>query len=152
MWQNAHDAYMESRILSAEPMELVRMLYRGCIDSVKEAQRHLEDGDIAGRSRQITKAHDILTELVSSLDPQRGGELSIRLGQLYDYMQRRLIEANCRQEDGPLCEVLGLLCTLLEGWEGVERRQEPVEEVVNSWSQPLPAEPTSGYAALSYSF
>lgn len=152
MWQNAHDAYMESRILSADPLELIRMLYRACIDSVREARLSLAQGDIAGRSVRITKAHDILTELGGSLDYQQGGELSLRLGQLYDYMQRKLLEANCRQQDLPLSEVLGLLSTLLEGWEEAGLKPLAVPELREDWSLPMNAEPGRACGALSLSF
>jgi flagellar secretion chaperone FliS len=152
MWQNAHDAYLESRVLSASPLELVRLLYGAGIESVREARRCLAVGDIAGRSGRISKAHDILTELAASLDLERGGDLSRRLGQLYDYMQRNLIEANLRQEDGPLSEVLALLSTLSEGWQAVAPATDPRPEEPNRWSQPMAAEPATAYAALSCSF
>jgi len=150
MWQNAHDAYLESRVLSADPLELIRLLYGAGIESVREARRCLAAGDIAGRSGRISKAHDILTELATSLDLERGGELSARLGQLYDYMQRRLIEANLQQTDAQLSEVLALFCTLSEGWERVAAAPNPVPQESDRWSQPL-AEPPA-YASLSCSF
>ena len=63
MWQNAHDAYMESRVLSADPLELVHLLYQACTKSVREARHHLAEGDIAARCQCISKAHQILVEL-----------------------------------------------------------------------------------------
>jgi flagellar protein FliS len=125
MWQNAHDAYLESRVLSAEPLALVKMLYQAAIAAVKEARRHLANREIAARARAITKACTILTELATSLDHERGGELSLGLARLYDYMSRRLIEANFKQTDQPLEEVLGLLSTLVEGWEGIQPDATP---------------------------
>ena len=68
MSHDGHDAYLEGRILSADPLELIRLLYQGCSDTVRDARRMLADGDIAGRSRAITKAFDILAELMNSLD------------------------------------------------------------------------------------
>src|SRR5947209_20393980 len=97
MWNNAHNAYLESRILSAGPIELVNLLYQGCTGAVREARHYLASGDIAARSRSITKASEILIELASSLDLERGGEISQGLGQLYHYMLRRLTEANLQQ-------------------------------------------------------
>jgi flagellar protein FliS len=141
MSHTGHDAYLEGRILSADPLELVRLLYQGCSDAVREARRRLADGDIAGRSRAITRAHEILEELFHSLDRERGGEIGERLALLYDYMQRRLIEANCRQEDAPLAEVLSLLATLGEAWEGVQQQTRPAAPVENPWGQPPAAEP-----------
>jgi flagellar protein FliS len=151
MWQNAHDAYLESRVLSADPLELIRLLYGAGIESVREARRCLAAGDIAGRSGKISKAHDILTELAASLDLEQGGELSLRLSQLYDYMQRRLIEANLQQADAPLSEVLALLCTLAEAWEGIAASQDARPQEPDRWSQPLAAEPAT-YGSLSCSF
>jgi flagellin-specific chaperone FliS len=56
MWQNAHDAYVESRILSAGPVELVRLLYQGAAGAVRDARRHLASGEIRQRSGSISKA------------------------------------------------------------------------------------------------
>ena len=119
MWNNGHDAYLESRVLSADPVELVNMLYKACTAAVREARHHLAEGRIAERSREINKAYEILVELGSSLDHGRGGDISQRLALLYDYMQRRLLDANMQQSDPPLIEVLGLLSTLSEGWSAV---------------------------------
>ena len=125
MSRTGRDAYLEGRILSADPLELVGMLYQGCSVAVREARRRLEEGDIAARSRAVTRALEILAELTQSLDRPRGGEIAERLAALYDYMQGRLIDANCRQEDAPLAEVLALLATLGEAWEGVEEQMRP---------------------------
>jgi flagellar protein FliS len=151
MWQNAHDAYLESRILSANPVELVGLMYQSCIGSVKDARCHLAGGDIAARCRCISKAHRILAELTASLDHERGGALSQRLALLYDYMQRRLLEANFHQEDAPLGEVLGLLATLAEAWAEIREPEQHATQVESPWSQPIPPEPAPALAAHGWS-
>jgi flagellar protein FliS len=122
MYQNAHETYLEGRIASADPLELVGLLYQGASGAVRDARRHLSDGDIAARSRAISKAYDILTELTVTLDHTTGGDLSRRLEQLYDYMQRRLLDANFQQADAPLVEVLALLATVGEAWDELRHR------------------------------
>jgi flagellar protein FliS len=109
--------YQEGRILSADPTELVQILYEAAIDSVEKAIRHLREGNIAARSKTISRAHAILVELGISIDRDTQPELASNLIELYDYMERRLIEANQRQAEPPLAEVAKLLRTLLEGWE-----------------------------------
>src|SRR3954470_771361 len=109
MWNNGHDAYLESRVFSADPVELVNLLYEGAMQAVRDARHHLASGHIAERSRAITKACDILLELTSSLDLVRGGEIAHRLGSIYEYMLHLLLEANINQADAPLAQVLGLL-------------------------------------------
>lgn len=143
MWQSAQDSYLESRVLSADPVELIRMLYGAATASVQEARRHLAAGAIAERARAITKACQVLTELAVSLDYEHGGEIARRLAQLYEYMGRQLIEANVRQMDAPLEEVLNLLGTLSEGWDGIKaaaavESAEPEKVAVpeSAWTQP----------------
>jgi len=138
MWHNAHDAYRESNTLSADPLELVRMLYHGAIESIRNARRHLANKEIRERARAISKASQILLELTASLDFERGGEIAPRLAGLYQYMLRRLTEANFKQSDEPLAEVLGLMTTLLEGWEGILKKEEPTPVAASPWGPAIP--------------
>ena len=110
------NSYLESAVLGATRVELVRILYRSAIEAVVSARRNLKAGEIRERSRQITKAWEILAELSRSLDRMQGGELSRSLGELYAYMQNRLLEANSKQSEEPLVDVERLLNTLAEAW------------------------------------
>ena len=143
MWNNAQDAYLENRILSADPLELVRLLYQAAMAAVKEARRGLAAGEIVARSRAISMACEIVIELNAALDPSRGGDLAPRLAALYDYMLGRLLDANMQQNDAPLAEVAGLLSTLSEAWE---QTVTPVAAVMpqNPWSIPQQAGPAHG--------
>jgi flagellar protein FliS len=129
-----HNAYLESRILSADPMELICLMYQGAISEVREARRHLKEKNIRARSNSITKVHNILSELTTVLDHKRGGQFANNLARLYDYMMRRLTEANFKQIDEPLAEVLGLLGTLKEGWDGIKQQTKPMP-VGNAWAR-----------------
>src|SRR5579871_3368478 len=112
-------AYLESKVLTASPMELVRTLYRSAIEATGNALQHLAQGRIRERSQEVTRALDCLYELSGMLDHASGGTLSQSLAELYDYMQRRLLQANLEQKVEPLAEVERLLRTLLEGWEAI---------------------------------
>lgn len=94
------------------------MLFDAAVKSVSEARRHLAEGRIADRSRAVTRTIEILTELSRSLDHQAGGDLSVRLAALYEYIGRRLQEANFEQTDDGLSEAERLLRALHEGWSG----------------------------------
>jgi flagellar protein FliS len=144
MWRNPHDTYLEERVLSADPVELVHMLYQAAITSVADARRHLAERQISARAHAITKACNILVELNTSLDFEKGGEFGIRLSHLYGYMYRRLVEANIRQKDEPLAEVAGLLNTLIEGWVAVKesfQEDTPRETRATPWMSSAFAEP-----------
>jgi flagellar protein FliS len=116
MDSSVRNSYLENKILSADAVELVQILYQSALETVENARRSLQQGEIAARSKQIGKACAILTELTVSLDHNAGGDLSRTLADLYDYMRRRLLEANFKQIEPPLAEVSKLLATLLEGW------------------------------------
>ena len=152
MSTSPHDAYLESRILAADPLELVRILYATAIDRIRQARQYMEAGDIPARAKAISVASQALSELSASLDHEAGGELSRRLAQLYDYMQWRLVDANFHQTVAPLTEVLGLLTTLSEAWQNIQ--SEPVATAAPAsqarWAEESPAEALE-YAAQAWS-
>ena len=119
---SVHGQYLEAEVLSADPVKLAGLLYRGALDAVTSARRHLANGEIRERSRRITQAYEILHELWSVLDHEAGGEISKNLSELYLYMQNRLLEANVKQSDGPLAEVEKLLGVLNDAWKAVPGR------------------------------
>lgn len=129
MWKEAYLA----NVLSADPMELVCLLYQHAQDAVREARSHLASRDIAARGKAISKAVAFIGELNSSLDHNAGGAISSNLKQLYEYMTLRLTEANIRQQEGPLVEVESLLSTLGQAWQEARTREakaaQPVAEV-----------------------
>src|SRR5262250_3322661 len=92
-----HDTYLEAEVLGADPVQLVVILYRAAIRAVGAARGHLKAGAIRERSRHVTKACEIVHELMRSLDHPQGGEISRSLAELYAYIQSRLIEANIKQ-------------------------------------------------------
>jgi flagellar protein FliS len=153
MWQRANEAYAESSLLSADPVALVRICYQNCAEAVREARRHLAKGEIRERSRSISRATRILVELTAALDHRRGGEIALQLARLYDYMLRRLNEANLRQADEPLGEVLVLLATLTEAWDGVIEALRPAAAPVKeTWAGHSSYGPALAMAEHSWSF
>jgi flagellar protein FliS len=115
VYQSSH----EVEVLSSSPIELIRLLYKGALDAVEKSRLHLANGRIRERSGAITKAALILDELTAALDIDRGGKLAVDLRELYDYMRRRLTQANIDQTDPPLAEVVALLTTLYEAWNQI---------------------------------
>lgn len=115
------EPYLEHRILSADPMDLIRILYEQAIRFVREARSALATGDILTRSQAISRSIGILGELEGSLDKEAGGLISQNLAALYRYMRNRLTGANLKQDDAPLAEVESLLETLAEAWKAIGR-------------------------------
>ncbi|WP_118181933.1 flagellar export chaperone FliS [Paraburkholderia phosphatilytica] len=111
---------VETGVMGATPYRLTAMLYQGARKAVAEARLHLANGNIGPRGEAISKAIRIVQSgLQMSLNVEAGGDLAQRLNALYDYMARRLLEANVMQSEAMLVEVDGLLATLEEAWMGI---------------------------------
>jgi flagellar secretion chaperone FliS len=120
-------AYLESKILSADAVGLIIILYDAALDSVRDAIEHLRAEDIPARSQAICKALDVIDLLNASLDNQAAGDISRNLASLYIYIRQRLLDANLSQTEDPLAEVVRLLTTLAEAWRGIRSGQETAE-------------------------
>jgi flagellar protein FliS len=114
--RDLYQAYVDNGVVGSDPLQLVVAMYETAILRTREARMCLESGDVWGRARSISKAVNILTELISSLNPEVGGDIGRNLDRLYHYMQRRLQEAHVTKKAEPLLEVEKLLTQLLEAW------------------------------------
>jgi flagellar secretion chaperone FliS len=150
MYQSMYQESLDAEVLTAEPMELVQMLYRGALGSVGAARRALNAGDIATRSRKISNAIAILNELALSLDHSKDPAFSSNLVELYDYMLRRLIEANVNQIEPPLVEVEGLLGGILAAWQQAAQAEEQSQP--NTGILAYADETGTEYRQLSYAY
>ena len=143
------DVYLETRVLTADPVELVHMLYERALDLVDEARQALRSGDIAARGTAIVKAAAIVGELEGSLNHEAGGEMSQRLAALYQYIQRRLTVANAMRQDAPLAEVENLLKTLAEAWGAIRPSAETAAPA--AWTGQFTQQGVSPSAPLGWS-
>jgi flagellar secretion chaperone FliS len=104
---------------AASPHRLVQMLMEGCLQRLAEAKGALLRDDAAAKGVAIGKAINIVGGLQSSLNKDQGGALPQQLDALYDYMQKRLLEANIKNSEAMLDEVASLMRTVKEGWDGI---------------------------------
>jgi flagellar secretion chaperone FliS len=148
--------YASERVLTASPIELVRILYETAVQAVDEALAALHNGDIAARGDAITKAIEVISELRFSLRREVSPQYCDTLSGLYDYMQRQLLRAHSEKSGNVLQEVSRLLQTLLEGWSGAMQNlsattpdRAPVAPVEESAPAASPSNPYSaGVSAM----
>jgi flagellar protein FliS len=107
----------------ADPHRLIEMLLNGGIDRLAQARGAVMRGDRPAKLRLIGKALDIISGLRSGLDQERGGEVAANLDALYDYMQRRLVTANVRDDVEIMDEIIHLLSEIREGWKDIPAEQ-----------------------------
>jgi len=116
--QQAVNAYNKVYVnTNTNKIRILLDLYEGAIRFVGFAEKVLEAHNIAKRGEYISRAIAIIGELDNALDRKTGGEIVSNLSSLYEYMIRRLTEANRASNALPLKEVKGLLENLLDTWK-----------------------------------
>jgi flagellar secretion chaperone FliS len=113
-----HRPYLEVEVLTAGPARLVEILFDLFLGTIRNARECCRNDDIVGRGRFVTKAVEILVELSTTLNFEVG-ELAINYARLYDYCQRRLLQAHVEQSEEMLQEVQSLIGELREAWQVV---------------------------------
>lgn len=108
----------QSRVDSASPHRLIQMLMQGALDKMTVAKEAMERKEIAVKGEQISWAISIIGGLRGSLD-LKVGEIATNLDSLYEYMERRLLEANVKNDPAILDEVMGLLKEIKEAWDAI---------------------------------
>jgi flagellar secretion chaperone FliS len=109
--------YKEMAIKTANRGQILIMLYEAAIQNVKKASVAIDKNDLAGKGHAIAKAHDIINELLNTLNFDVGGDIARDLERLYNFMTGQLVKANIEKSKEPLQAVQKLLETLLSGWK-----------------------------------
>ena len=111
---------------SASPYRVIQMLMEGAIERIAAAKGYIQRDDVAKKGENISMAIAIINGLQASLDHSTGSAISQNLEMLYDYMGRRLLEANIASDETMLDEVAGLLMEIKQAWEAIpEEFQDP---------------------------
>jgi len=108
--------YRNVAVESADPVGLVIMAYEGAISAIDRAVMALDEGDFKAKGEEIQKAVALVSELMSSLDLEKGGEIARSLSSLYAYFMKRLLLGDSRKDKTPLLEVRGHMAQLLDAW------------------------------------
>ena len=103
-------------VAAADPHKLVVMLMDGALERITTARGCMNRGDIAEKAKLLNRAVSILGELRGCLDMNKGGTIANNLGELYDYMCRRILTASSENRGEVLDEVSTLLHEIRSAW------------------------------------
>ncbi|HAG73817.1 MAG TPA: flagellar protein FliS [Gammaproteobacteria bacterium] len=109
----------ESAVNGASPHRLIQMLMTGALDRLAQAKAAFENNNIEQKGVLLGKSISIIAGLQGSLDEEKGKDLTGNLDKLYDYMQRRLLEANMKNDMSMVEEVMGLLLKVKSSWDEI---------------------------------
>lgn len=114
----------DTGVQTADPHQLVSLLFDALLQSLARARGALDAGDVAAKGAAIGKAVRILEEgLKAGLNMEQGGELAQNLRGMYGYSVVRLTHANLHNDATALTEVIDLIKPVAESWQGIRGNQ-----------------------------
>ncbi len=108
-------SYKSSAVETASPGKLLLMLYNAAIRNLDSAVQSIADKDIESAHKSIVRSQEIVAEFMYTLNMDY--EISEKLLALYDYLHRRLVEANIHKDVEIINEVRGFLVELRDAWQ-----------------------------------
>ncbi len=126
---NLYSQYKNNAINTGRPEDLTLMLYNGLVKFIMKAQSEIEEKKFEKANNSVIRAQDIIREFQATLDMKY--EISHSLMLLYDYMYRRLLDANIKKNIEILEEVLGFAKELRDTWaQAMKLARHPQKEAV----------------------
>ncbi|MBS4538135.1 flagellar export chaperone FliS [Clostridium sp. D2Q-11] len=113
--KNPYSQYQNNSIMTASPEELTLKLYEGCMRFIKESIIFAEEKNIEKAHNSNLRAQAIINEFMNTVD--RNYSVGEELFNLYEYMNRRLMEANIKKDVEILNEIYGMATELRDTWQ-----------------------------------
>lgn len=117
--QSYSSVKVHSGVEEASPHRLIQMLFEGALERIAQAKGAMLQNQIARKGEFIGKAVNIVGGLQGSLNDKEGGNLAANLDGVYDYVIRRLTQANFENNPDYLDECSRLLHEIKAGWDAI---------------------------------
>jgi len=140
----AQAKYIRDEIQSASPQKIIVMLYDRAVKSLEEAKKHTQSEDPFAFTANLTKAEQIIAELMGALKPEVAPELVLNLTRLYEFMYSHLVKAHDEKSEEKIEQVLSLLRDLRQTWvDAIEKAKD--EEPYQADTQTTEAKPRPSF-------
>ncbi|MDR2793129.1 MAG: flagellar export chaperone FliS [Treponema sp.] len=125
---NALSSYKNTDITTASPAQLLVKLYDEAVHQLDKSIDLLDEygggektdpGKIEPISKAVIKTQNIITELMTSLDMEQGGEIATNLFALYSWFNKELFEANINHDKRRITIVRNMVSELRNTWNEV---------------------------------
>jgi flagellar secretion chaperone FliS len=114
---NPYQVYQQNSIQTASPGELTLMLYNGCLKFISLAKKAIENNNVSQRNVNLVKAQNIIQELMATLNMEY--DVAHNMMAMYEYINRRLIEANINNDISILNEIEQYVTEFRDTWKQV---------------------------------
>ncbi len=121
------DSYKKSQVETSDQLSLILMLYDRAILLLNKAKKEISEKKLEEKHHSLTKARDIVFELIQSLDQDKGEEIAFSLLRLYDFVIREIMDADANQNTKAIDNAKGILSELRDSWK--EIKTNPDKEI-----------------------
>jgi flagellar secretion chaperone FliS len=111
--------YRSNQVQTASPARVIVQFYDGALKFIRLAGQSIESRNYAAKGVQLSRAHAIVSELRTNLDPTHAPELCAELDRLYGYVLDCITEANLKMDAKPLAPAIKVLEDLRSAWAQV---------------------------------
>ena len=119
IYNKAAMQYQKNAVQTASPAKLTLMLYDGAVKFANIAIEALQEGDLEKAHQNIIKVQKIIVEFRSTLDMKY--PVAKDFDVVYDYIYRRLVEANMKKDEAIMEEALKYIKEMRDTWKEVMR-------------------------------
>ncbi|MCM0650460.1 flagellar export chaperone FliS [Clostridium swellfunianum] len=116
MQNNAYNTYKNNSVNYASREQLLLMLLDGAVKFSKIGRQAIVDKDVKKAHENLVKTQNIFYELMTTLDIEKGGEWAKGLMNIYDFIVRRLTDANIKKDIEIMNEVIPLIEDVRDTW------------------------------------
>ena len=113
---NPYQQYKKNAVETATPEKLLLMLFDAAIKFLIQGQMGIEQKNFEAANKSLLRVQDIFSELITSLDMEKGAELAENLQKLYDFYRSEVIQANISKDANRLGSVLEFLHLYRSVW------------------------------------
>jgi flagellar secretion chaperone FliS len=111
-----YESYRQADVATADQGKLILMVYDHCLKWIRKAEEELLTGKVERMAQAVQRAQRGLTELMCTLNMEKGGEIARNLFRLYDFYSRHLTTAIRQKSKTNLQDVMQMMTRLREAW------------------------------------
>lgn len=130
--QNPYQKYLKTKVETASQPQLLVMLFDAAVKKLHGAKKAIHSKNIEDAHNNLVKVQKIFSELMVALDFEMGGDLAKQLFSIYEFVYRRLVDANIKQDTDIIDEVLPIVDQLREGWTAAVKKFEEDPDAAKS--------------------
>nr|WP_267915961.1 flagellar export chaperone FliS [Borreliella garinii] len=123
--------YRQTQINTSNPLSILIMLYDKAIQDLKIAKELIKDENWQNKikaNEKIFHAQEIITELMSTLNFEKGGNISTNLLSIYSFLNKELENVLLKKEIHKIDNVIKQLQELSFTWKKLRKKENNVTQ------------------------